>query len=36
MKPYDVRHGQCDSIMFSKAFSLGRSKSLLDQPLGDN
>ena len=36
MKNFYVKHGQCDSIIFSETFSLGRSKYLLELPLGYN
>ena len=30
MKKFQVRHGQCDSIIFPETFSFGISKQLLD------
>ena len=36
MKNFQLRHGQCDSVILPKIFSLGGSKYLLDLPLGDN
>ena len=36
MKNFQLRHGQCDSIILPETFSLGSSKCLLDFPLGGN
>ena len=36
MKNFQVKHGQCDSIIFSEFFFFGSSKHLLDIPLDDN
>ena len=36
VKNFQVKHGQCDSIIFPKTFSFKRSKSLLDLCLPDS
>ena len=34
MKKFQMRHGQCDSIIFLEIFFLGSSKKLFYLPLG--
>ena len=36
IKNFQVKHGQCDSIIFIETFCFGSSKYLLDLSLGDN
>ena len=36
MKNFQVKNGQCDSIIFSETFSLGSSYYLLDLPLDES
>ena len=36
MKNFQIKHGQCDTIIFSKTFSFERSKLLLDLCLADS
>ena len=36
MKNFQVKHGQCDSIIFPKTFSFESSKELLDLCFPDN
>ena len=36
MKNFQVKHGQCDSIIFPETFSFGSSKFSLDLHIGEN
>ena len=36
LKNFQVKHDQCDGIIFPKIYSLGSHKYLLDLPLGNN
>ena len=36
MKYFQLKHSQCDSVIFPETFSLGSSKNLLNLSLVDN